>query len=627
MQLALDELYAASVKGQRFCNLVELIKRPENIKLAYRNIRKNSGSRTAGVDNKTISDLNKWNENALVAHVQRKLDWYVPNAVRRVEIPKDNGKTRPLGIPTIMDRLIQQCILQVLEPICEAKFFKRSNGFRPNHSAENAIAQAERMIQNVGCHYVIDIDIKSFFDNVNHGKLLKQMWTLGIRDKKLLSIISTMLKAEVAGIGFPEKGTPQGGIISPLLSNIVLNELDWWIVSQWEEMPTQRNYVHRIYANGTPDKSSTIRTLRNYTNLKECYVVRYADDFKIFCKKRSDAVKLFEATKQWLLKTINRLIDIDSGTISIDGKDIQSSDKVELRRHIGYVIQQIGLFPNMTVAQNICVVPRLLKYDKARCDEIVRDMLKMVNMESSANKYPSELSGGQQQRIGVLRALAASPPIVLMDEPFSALDPMTREVLQDEVKNLQQKLNKTIVFVSHDMGEALKLADTIIFMAGGEIVQMASPEEMLEHPANDLVQNFLGKHAPGSPAASNVEHFMRTNVQSVRQDRGVLECAERMARAGVDTLLVTDAEKRYLGTISIGDIRHWGRELKSIEPLIRQTARTARVGDDARESFDYLLDSGASYVVVLNGDDTIAGIVTKTSVARSVAENLWGNAK
>ena len=154
MQLALDELYAASVKGQRFCNLVELIKRPENIKLAYRNIRKNSGSRTAGVDNKTISDLNKWNENALVAHVQRKLDWYVPNAVRRVEIPKDNGKTRPLGIPTIMDRLIQQCILQVLEPICEAKFFKRSNGFRPNRSAENAIAQAERMMQNMNLHQI-----------------------------------------------------------------------------------------------------------------------------------------------------------------------------------------------------------------------------------------------------------------------------------------------------------------------------------------------------------------------------------------------------------------------------------------------------------------------------------------
>lgn len=315
MQAVFDDLYEKSNKGNYFKNLIEIIKSPENIKLAYRNIRKNSGSKTAGVDKKTISDLNKWNEKALISHIQRKLDWYIPKAVRRVEIPKSNGKTRPLGIPTIMDRLIQQCILQVLEPICEAKFFKRSNGFRPNHSAENAIAQAERMIQNVGCHYVIDIDIKSFFDNVNHGKLLKQMWTLGIRDKKLLSIISTMLKAEVAGIGFPEKGTPQGGIISPLLSNIVLNELDWWIVSQWEEMPTKRNYVRRIYANGTPDKSGVVRTLREYTNLKECYVVRYADDFKIFCKNYSDAVKLFAATKKWLKERLGLEISPEKSKI------------------------------------------------------------------------------------------------------------------------------------------------------------------------------------------------------------------------------------------------------------------------------------------------------------------------
>ena len=328
--------------------------------------------------------------------------------------------------------------------------------------------------------------------------------------------------------------------------------------------------------------------------------------------------------KTTTMKMINRLLEPDSGSILIDGKNIRDQDKVDLRRHIGYVIQQIGLFPNMTVAQNICVVPKLLKYDKAKCDEIVRDLLKMVNMESYAEKYPSELSGGQQQRIGVLRALAASPPIVLMDEPFSALDPMTRETLQDEVKNIQQKLGKTIVFVSHDMGEALKLADVIIFMESGTVVQMASPEEMLEHPANDLVRNFLGKHSPETPAPSKVESFMRTNVFSVHRDRGVLECAERMARGSVDTLLVTDEENRYVGTVSIGDIRHWGRELNSIEPLIRQTARTARVGDEAKESFDYLLDSGANYVVVLNADDTIAGIVTKTSVARSVAENLWG---
>lgn len=315
MQTAFDKLYADSVSGRQFRNLVELIQRPENIMLAYRNLRKNSGSKTAGVDKKTISDLNKWSDKKLINHVQRKLDWYVPNAVRRVEIPKDNGKKRPLGIPTIMDRLIQQCILQVLEPICEAKFFKRSNGFRPTHSAENAIAQAERMIQNIGCYYVIDIDIHGFFDNVNHGKLLKQMWALGIRDKKLLSIISAMLKAEVAGIGFPEKGTPQGGIISPLLSNIVLNELDWWVASQWEEMPTKRNYVHRIYANGTPDKSNTIRALRIYTKLKECYPVRYADDFKIFCKKHSDAVKLFEATKQWLWERLGLEISPEKSKI------------------------------------------------------------------------------------------------------------------------------------------------------------------------------------------------------------------------------------------------------------------------------------------------------------------------
>ena len=315
MQTAFDKLYADSVSGRQFRNLVELIQRPENIMLAYRNLRKNSGSKTAGVDKKTISDLNKWSDKKLINHVQRKLDWYVPNAVRRVEIPKDNGKKRPLGIPTIMDRLIQQCILQVLEPICEAKFFKRSNGFRPTHSAENAIAQAERMIQNIGCYYVIDIDIHGFFDNVNHGKLLKQMWALGIRDKKLLSIISAMLKAEVAGNGFPEKGTPQGGIISPLLSNIVLNELDWWVASQWEEMPTKRNYVHRIYANGTPDKSNTIRALRIYTKLKECYLVRYADDFKIFCKKHSDAVKLFEATKQWLWERLGLEISPEKSKI------------------------------------------------------------------------------------------------------------------------------------------------------------------------------------------------------------------------------------------------------------------------------------------------------------------------
>lgn len=330
--------------------------------------------------------------------------------------------------------------------------------------------------------------------------------------------------------------------------------------------------------------------------------------------------------KTTTLKTINRLIEPDSGTILIDGRDIQAMDKVELRRHIGYVIQQIGLFPNMTVAENICVVPKLMHYDKERCEKVVQDLLSLVQMENYADKYPSELSGGQQQRIGVLRALAASPPLVLMDEPFGALDPVTRAALQIEVKKIQQQLKKTIIFVTHDMDEALKLADIIIFMDQGEIVQMAAPEAMLEHPASELVREFLGKNK-GQNARTKVEDYLRTSVISVQSGRGVLECAELMARNSVDTVLVTDQDNHYQGTVSIGDIRHWGRPLKSIEPLVRKTARTVRVGDEAKDSFDYLLESGANYVVVLNADDTVAGIVTKTSVARSVAENIWGDLK
>jgi len=298
-QDVLDKLYADSEKGCQFRNLTELICSPENILLAFRNIKKNSGSKTAGVDKKTITHLQQWENAQLIDYIQKRLSNYIPQPVRRVEIPKGNGKTRPLGIPTIMDRLIQQCILQVLEPICEAKFFKRSNGFRPNRSAEHAISQSYKFIQGQNLHFVVDIDIKGFFDNVNHGKLLKQMWTIGIRDKKLLSIISAMLKAEVAGIGFPEKGTPQGGIISPLLSNIVLNELDWWVASQWETLPTRVAYKCRVMKNGTLDKSNVYAELRN-TGLKECYIVRYADDFKIFCRYRSDAQKMFMAVKGWL---------------------------------------------------------------------------------------------------------------------------------------------------------------------------------------------------------------------------------------------------------------------------------------------------------------------------------------
>lgn len=304
MQSVFDKLYENSLAKREFRNLISIITTEENIKLAYRNLKKNAGSKTPGTDGKTIAELAKMSEAELIQVVQRKFDWYQPQAVRRKEIPKGNGEMRPLGIPTIMDRLIQQCVLQVMEPICEAKFCETSNGFRPNRGVENALAQAEKHMQKSNLHIVIDIDVKGFFDNVHHGKLLRQIWAMGIHDKKLLSIISAMLKAEVAGIGFPEKGTPQGGIISPLLSNIVLNELDWWITSQWVDMPTRHEYSGRIHATGTKDQSKKYRELRK-TKLKECYIVRYADDFKIFCRKHSDAVRLFAAVKAWLKERLN----------------------------------------------------------------------------------------------------------------------------------------------------------------------------------------------------------------------------------------------------------------------------------------------------------------------------------
>lgn len=198
--------------------------------------------------------------------------------------------------------------------------------------------------------------------------------------------------------------------------------------------------------------------------------------------------------KTTTLKMINRLIDISDGTILINGKKISDYDIHELRWNIGYVLQQIALFPHMTIEENIAVVPEMKKWGKEKIGERVDELLEMVGLEPQTYKYrkPSELSGGQQQRIGVVRALAADPEIILMDEPFSALDPISREKLQDDIVNLQKTIKKTIVFVTHDMQEALKLGDRICIMKDGEIVQVGTRDELIYHPINDFVREFIG---------------------------------------------------------------------------------------------------------------------------------------
>ena len=294
MQHIYDELYAQSKNGNNFYKLLEIIGSEQNICLAYRNLKTNSGSKTAGTDGLTIDDIKHLCDEDIIMKVRSSLDNYQPKSVRRVFIPKSGSdKRRPLGIPCIWDRLVQQCILQVLEPICEPKFHNHSYGFRANRSAHHALGRVTSLINISKYHYCVDVDIKGFFDNVNHGKLLKQIWTLGIRDKRLICIISKMLKAEIDGEGVPEKGTPQGGLLSPLLSLIVLNELDWWVSSQWETFqPKHRN------------KNGWFPYAKKHTRLKSGFIVRYADDFKIMCSTYEEAQRFYHSTVDFLNKRL-----------------------------------------------------------------------------------------------------------------------------------------------------------------------------------------------------------------------------------------------------------------------------------------------------------------------------------
>lgn len=360
MQDIFDDLYARSQKGETFTDLMKLILSRENILLAYRNIKSNSGSKTRGTDNVVIDDIGKLTADEFVEKlrfiVTSSKHGYRPKPVRRKDIPKPNGTLRPLGIPCMWDRLIQQCIKQIMEPICEAKFSENSYGFRPLRSVEHAIQRIYQLMQRTNLHYVVEFDIKGFFDNVDHSKLIRQIWSMGIQDKHLLYVLKQILKATIrmpdGKMIRPTKGTPQGGIISPLLANIVLNELDHWIDSQWIEHPITEKYSFRLNSNGSKDLGHAYRAMKT-TGLKEMYIVRYADDFRILCRTKSEAERIKIAVSRWLAERLRLEVSPEKTRIV--------NAKKKYSEFLGFKIKVHRKGEKWTVVSHVC--------DKALCKQ------------------------------------------------------------------------------------------------------------------------------------------------------------------------------------------------------------------------------------------------------------------
>ncbi|MFK4323036.1 group II intron reverse transcriptase/maturase [Bacillus sp. RC145] len=388
-----DKLHQKAKNKQNFRNLMRYITAGENILLAYRNIKRNKGSRTPSMDKVTIREVERMTQEMLINFVKQRFNNYQPRVVRRKEIPKPNGKMRPLGIPSFWDRLIQQCILQVLEPICEANFHTRSYGFRPNRSAENAIADAIKKVNQQGLTQVVDVDIKGFFDEVNHAKLIRQLWTLGISDKQLLVIIRKILRAPVVlssgKVMYPSKGTPQGGILSPLLANVNLNEFDWWISNQWETFSARK--VKPRIKDGIWSNDNVTNCLARNSNLKPMYIVRYADDFKIFTNTKSNANKIFMASKMWLEKRLKLPISEEKSRVTNLKK--QSSE------FLGFTLKAIKKGKRLDVTKYVaktCIAPKALKAQKTKLSEQIRGIQKSpnsMNCIKEIGKYNSMVIG------------------------------------------------------------------------------------------------------------------------------------------------------------------------------------------------------------------------------------------
>ncbi|MCY8981657.1 choline ABC transporter ATP-binding protein OpuBA [Bacillus halotolerans] len=335
--------------------------------------------------------------------------------------------------------------------------------------------------------------------------------------------------------------------------------------------------------------------------------------------------------KTTTMKMINRLIEPSAGQIFIDGENIMEQDPVELRRKIGYVIQQIGLFPHMTIQQNISLVPKLLKWPEQQRKERARELLKLVDMGPEyLDRYPHELSGGQQQRIGVLRALAAEPPLILMDEPFGALDPITRDSLQEEFKKLQKTLHKTIVFVTHDMDEAIKLADRIVILKGGEIVQIGTPDDILRNPANEFVEEFIGKERliqSSSPDVERVDQIMSTHPVTITADKTLSEAIQLMRQERVDSLLVVDDSHVLLGYVDVEIIDQCRKKAELVGEVLHQDIYTVLGATLLRDTVHKILKRGVKHVPVVDEDRRLIGIVTRASLVDIVYESIWGEEK
>ena len=330
--------------------------------------------------------------------------------------------------------------------------------------------------------------------------------------------------------------------------------------------------------------------------------------------------------KTTTLKLMNKLISPTSGEIYIDDKPISKEDPIKLRRNIGYVIQSIGLFPHLTIRENIELIPKLKK-EKSH-EEIEKSTIELMNMvglnpNEFLDKYPSELSGGQQQRIGLVRAIATDAEIILMDEPFSALDPITRTQLQEWLYSLQEELKKTIVFVTHDMDEALKLADKICIMKDGKIQQYDTVENLLRNPANEFVKNFIGSDRLwNAPEYIKAKDIMIQNPVCVQGSRTVIQGMEIMRTNKVDSLLVKDKEDNFLGIVTVKELRrngiqnHYLSEIMDKEPVF--------VYDDNNlvEILEVMNKENIGHVPVITRYNKLAGLITRSSLLSVLSEQF-----